>query len=471
MPDPTDAPLPESNATSSKAKGLGKFIQTYHTFLSSFVIGAAGLIATSIWQWRQAAIAEKQANTQQAVAVTEADNKWKIEKASILAQNFNVLTMPGNVEQRYGALLSLTRGKILDPELTIAYALDLGKESPDYMRSVLKNTENKDYWRLAHVFEPTCLQRYGVAKKIEICDPDKLAARSYAIAELIADEIQANPASGKLAPPMVLLKDERQTQDHATRLAWLFTPALLHMYERRQWKDVSRFEGTSPGAQLVSALVLGGARNTEQRLTSAEEKQMLEKFHKDHRTWLADYIFENNCDGECKANLVDFMLTAYEESEGEYDKTMKKLLERPRHEVGRARSRLHSRLLWCQVDAGDLVRLRDKVLVPALSEMFQTGNPSSETQETIEDLLGLIALIDAPKEAEALQNWNALIATIEKGGRPGSASPSKTPASILDDARKKARDDRTSPRSESIKKMSFCSTKAVGPAPTTITSG
>ena len=32
---------------------LGRFIQTYHGFLSSFVIGVAGLVATSIWQYRQ----------------------------------------------------------------------------------------------------------------------------------------------------------------------------------------------------------------------------------------------------------------------------------------------------------------------------------------------------------------------------------------------------------------------------------
>jgi hypothetical protein len=470
MVDPTNASFPDSDATGSKGKGLGKFFQTYHTFVSSFVIGIAGLIGTWIWQYRQAAIAEKQANTQQVVAYTEAENKWRIEKASILAKNFEVLTLPGKVEQRYGALLSLSRGKILDPELTIAYALDLGKESPEYMRSVLKNTENKDYWRLAHVFEPTCWQRYGVTKKIEICDPDKLATRSDAIAELIADEIQANPASDKLAPPMVLLNDERQTQAHATRLAWLFTPALLHMYERRQWKEISQFEGASSGAHLVAALVLGGSRNTDQRLISAQEKQLLEKFHQEHSTWLGDYIFENNCDGECKANLVDFMLTAYEESEGEYDETMKKLLKRPRHEVGRARSRLHSRLLWCQVDKGDLLRLRDKILVPALWEMFQSSNASLETSETLEDLVELIAVVDAPDEGDELKRWTTLIGIIEKSGQPGSAPANKTYASMLAEKRKKALDDRTSPRSETAKKMSFCPRK-VAPSPGTMSSG
>ena len=41
---------------------------------------------------------------------------------------------PGSVEQRYGVLLSLARGNILDPELAVSYALELGKENADYMQ-------------------------------------------------------------------------------------------------------------------------------------------------------------------------------------------------------------------------------------------------------------------------------------------------------------------------------------------------
>src|SRR6266852_4669143 len=88
------------------------------------------------------------------------------EKANILAKNLEVLSAQGSghAEQRYGVLLSLTRGQILDPELAVSYALDLGKENPDYMRSVLNNTKGKEYWRLARAFEPTCDQRYGVTR-------------------------------------------------------------------------------------------------------------------------------------------------------------------------------------------------------------------------------------------------------------------------------------------------------------------
>src|ERR1700753_3813838 len=98
---------------------LGKFIQTYHSFLSSFVISAAGLIATSIWQYRAAENASQQSKAQQELAQVQFKNSWQIERAEILSKNLQVLASSGEntVEQRYGVLLSLTRGNILDPEL------------------------------------------------------------------------------------------------------------------------------------------------------------------------------------------------------------------------------------------------------------------------------------------------------------------------------------------------------------------
>src|SRR5258707_3219612 len=90
---------PESSDPQSTR--IGKFIQTYHGFLSSFVIGAAGLIATTIWQYRQADVTARQAETQQQVAHTQAANSWKIEKANILAKKLEGLLAPGSwhVEQ------------------------------------------------------------------------------------------------------------------------------------------------------------------------------------------------------------------------------------------------------------------------------------------------------------------------------------------------------------------------------------
>jgi hypothetical protein len=434
--------VPEKSDSQLESSRLGKFIQTYHSFLSSFVIGAAGLIATSIWQYRQADTAASQAKTQQQIATEQAANSWKIEKADILAKNLQVLSSQGsgNVEQRYGVLLSLTRGKILDSELAVSYALDLGKESPEYMRSVLNNTEGKDYWRLARAFEPTCEQRYGISRPVEICNVDKLANRSTAIAEMIADEIQASHAPAK-PEPMALFENEHQAQVHSTRLAWLFTPTLINMYERRQWNDISRFENTSPGAHLVAALVLASARTGE--LVGAQEAATLEKFHGDHRKWLTHYMFENTCDAECKGKLVDFMLTAYEESEGDYDLPMRTLLEQSRTAVGAALSHLHSRLLWCQVDGQDVEQFRDRALVPAATEVFRSEKAGPET---LEDLAGLVAVTKAPREGTALEAWKAMMAAIEKNGKFGKILEARHAAAVR---------ERASPP-PAMKKLNFC---------------
>ena len=115
----------EPKATGTLSK-LGKFIQTYHSFLSSFVIGVAGLVATSIWQYRQSQIASEQARSEQTIARTKAENDWRIARAEILSKNLNILSAqgPGSADQRFGVLLSLTRGAIIDPELAVSYAMD-----------------------------------------------------------------------------------------------------------------------------------------------------------------------------------------------------------------------------------------------------------------------------------------------------------------------------------------------------------
>ena len=69
-----------------------------------------------------------------------------------LADNLRTLTQRGGdtAEQRYGVLLSLSRGNILDPDVSMSYALELGRDNPEYMRSVLTNIEHKEIGR-AHV--------------------------------------------------------------------------------------------------------------------------------------------------------------------------------------------------------------------------------------------------------------------------------------------------------------------------------
>ena len=170
------------------------------------MLGIAGLSATSIWQFRQSATAQQQAESQPRVAEMQAQNSWKIERADILSKNIATLASSGpeTMEQRYGVLLSLARGNLLDPELAVSYALELGKDNAEYMQSVLATVPEKDYARLARAFTVSCQERFGMSPAVEMCN-DKLAKRSAALATLFADDGQAALA-GTTPGPLVLLK-------------------------------------------------------------------------------------------------------------------------------------------------------------------------------------------------------------------------------------------------------------------------
>jgi hypothetical protein len=434
----------DAQAEAKAATNIGRLILKYHSAVSSIIIGVAGLVATQIWQSRQAAIAKHQAEAQQHVAEMQAENSWKIERAEILAKNLQTLSAqgPGNVEQRYGVLLSLARGNILDPELAVSYALELGKDNPEYMRSVLANTDGKDYLRLARAFVMTCAQKYGVSRNVEACSDDKLATRSDAIAQVIVDEMAAAGTQGKPGP-LAMLKDEHVVQQNAQRLAWLFRPELSDLYDRRLWDELARFEAFSPGAKLVASLVLASARNGE--MTTAQEADRLQKFHADHRKWLTGYLFGRTCDGDCKGKLVEYMLSEYAEAQGDYDAAMRALVEKPRAESGTAVTHLHSRILWCQVDGDDLTQLRDNVLVPALHDLLAGHKADSNV---VEDVVGLLALVAEPSDPKALTAWKETLAQL------GQVSGGKL-LRVLDERRAQAKHERATPP-PAMKRISFC---------------
>jgi len=396
---------------------LGRFIQTYSAFLSSFVIGMAGLIATSIWQYRQSEIARRQAESQQEIARMQAENSWRIERAEILAKNLQVLAShgPNTADQRFGVLLSLTRGNILDPELAVSYALELGKDNAEYMRSVLASAEHKSYQQLLQAFQMTCLQRYGVSRDVAVCKNDLLADRSQAIAELISDELDdernaiANGGKARDGGPMTLLGDERRVQQSPAKLAWLFEPYLTSLYERRQWNAIGDFERRSMGARLVAAIVLMTSRTGE--MVASSEAAQLDKMHAERRSWLATYLLGPTCDAECRGRIVDAMLSVYGEAQGSFDDAMKRLLTRPRTEAAPALARLHSRLLWCQVDAGDLALFRDRVLVPTVSELAKSK--PADTQ-VLDDVVALLAMTPEPTADPARKAFREAVAALQK---------------------------------------------------------
>lgn len=400
-PEPKPAQAPPPYEAKEEQSRVGKFIQTYSSFLSTFVVGMSGLIATSIWQYKQSDIARRQAESQQKVAQMQAENSWRIERAEILSKNLQVLAASGepNIEQRYGVLLSLTRGNILDAELAVSYALELGKDSPEYMKSVLANTTDKSYLRLMNAFELTCQQRFGLTREVPICKNDKLADRSSAIAELIADELEQARSQNKPGPA-VLLGEEYAVQASPARLAFLFAPYLTQLYERRQWTELQKFGAATPGAHLVMALVLGPSRPHE--FVAESEAADVSAFHEQEIKWLFSYLVGTSCNADCKSRIVDVMLTSYTEANGKFDDALMQLLRRPRADIAAVLSRLHTRLLACQMGGDDLIALRDRVFVPLLAEELKRPKPDAAR---IDDLLGLLALLPAqanqPKSAAA----------------------------------------------------------------------
>jgi hypothetical protein len=301
----------------------------------------------------------------------------------------------------------------------------------------------------------TCDQRFGVTRAVESCKNDKLAERALALADLIADELatdmlerRAKDGGPDRPGPLDLLRDEAKVQSQATRLAWLFAPALGDLYDRRQWRDIDEFEATSPGARLVSSLVLAAARTGE--LITTDEEQQIGAFHAERRRRLSDYLLGRSCDAECKSRLVDFMLTSYAEAEGEYDQAMSKLLLRPRGESGAALGRLHARLLWCQIDTGDLAQLRDRVLAPTVAALAKTGGSQ------LVDIIDLLALAPAPPAGPLDKPWRAALAALRSAGEKHTR--------LFEERRAAARRSRQMP-STALRKIDFCTAAEIAPEP------
>jgi len=439
VPDPSKDDKPDEPTSR-----FGRFLTKYATLLSSTVLGIAGLAATSIWQFRQSATAQQQAESQQHVAEMQAQNSWKIERADILSKNIATLASsgPDTVEQRYGVLLSLARGNLLDPELAVSYALELGKDNADYMHSVLATVPEKDYARLARAFTVSCQERFGTSPAVEMCN-DKLVKRSAALATLIADDGEA-ALTGSMPGPLVLLKDERPVQVHVQRVAALFAPMLTALYGDRKWDEINKFIAYSNGAHLVAALVLTAARTGE--FVTDDEAKQLQQFDDTHSRWLASYLAGATCDAECKSRAVSFMVSHFAAAQGSYDVAMRQLLGGPRTQSHLAVSRLHTRLLWCQVDPADIAALRDRVLVPTATAVLANPNADASVRDGLYSLV-LLTPEPAADDAPATAAWQAMTAVITKGGDKVARG--------FGDRRATAKNQRLNPP-PALKKANFC---------------
>jgi hypothetical protein len=441
-PTPAAAPPATPDPPDPPRSRIGKLIVRYPTFVSSLVVGVAGLIATTIWQYRNFHSQRDTADAQQRIAETQAANSWKIERAEILGKNLQTLAQAGpeTADQRYGVLLSLTRAEIIDPELAVSYALELGKVNTEYMQSVLANTAKKDYAHILRAYSLSCEEQFGTSPTIDAC-VDKLAQRSEVLGELVADELAGVDPQG----PLVLFKDERHVQLELARLVGLFETAVTGLYTHRQWDDLDRLAGSSVGAHLVVSMIVASARTGE--FVTDDEAKALDALHATHTKWLGDYLMSKSCDTECKGRLIEVMVSHYAESQGDFDAVLRTLLESPHAQASIAVARLHTRLLWCQVDDSDLAPLRDHVLVPAAQTLLQPGHdPTSR-----DAVLSLIALM--PDSTEPA--WAALVAQLDKDPTLGRA---------LRDRRAAAARQRQAPPL-ALRKWNFCTAAAQSAPP------
>ncbi len=370
---------PATAATAPPARGFAAFIKWASSntqFFSSVIIGGAGLIATSLYQCNQAKLAQRQAESQQKIATEQAINNWRIERAKILSQNLQTLTARGgdNAEQRYGVLLSLSRGNILDPDLAVTYALELGKDNPEYMASVLANIEQKDqhhYRRLASAYLPTCSQRYGVSVVgLPICKDDRYAERSRAIAEVIADDAEPQLAEppGRFGGPLILLRDEREVHNGLLRLVGLYSEFVEELYERRQWTTLQRLFTESSGASLVGSLAL---LMQSADLANSTDLEVARQLFDERERWLESYALSASCDADCRGRVLNVVLSHLGRGQAAFRRFLRRVMSGSRADSAAFIHRLQGRLSYCQIDPDQHDALRDEVIVPIVQEWLR----------------------------------------------------------------------------------------------------
>lgn len=413
-PQPSAQTTTAQNGTPAKPRGvIGRFVSENTNVVSSFVIGIAGLSVTAIYQCNQGELQRRQAEAQMKIARQQADNSWRIERAKILSENLKTLTARGGdtVEQRYGVLLSLLRGSILEPDVAVSYALELGRDNPDYMRSVLANIDRRDeqhYQRLLTAYYPTCEQKYGIsAPNVSQCNPDKWAERSSALASTFFDVLEdQNPLDGPNSP-MCLLKDERQVQTAFLSLVGLFGPFLQDLYERRMWAQIEKFCAYSQGAKLVGTLALAISNNDSGTETEADKA-----FAHRLESQVQSYVDGSGCETECRVKVFAFLLTNLSKSHGMFERVLRAELEKPRAKIEPLLVRLATRLQFCQFDPGDAETIRDDILVPTLDREIQAPKPDNGKTEMFVAMLAELPEPSSPKPA-----WKKFLERLDKASQ------------------------------------------------------
>lgn len=408
---PPATAAPAAPRSHRQRSALARFVSENTNVVSSFVIGIAGLAVTTTYQCNQGELQKRQAEAQMRIAREQADNSWRIERAKILSENLKTLTARGGdtVEQRYGVLLSLLRGSILEPDVAVSYALELGRDNPDYMRSVLTNIDRKDeqyYRRLETAYVLTCEQRYGVSsQQVAQCASDKWAERSAALANTVLDNLEDLSAIDGPNSPMCLLHDEREVYPRMLRLIGLFTPFLHDLYERRMWGPIDKFLAKSAGAKLVGTMALALASNDFSTETDDDRaiRQRIEAVTQ-------GYLAGTACDAECRLRVFAFALSNLSKSRGIFERVLRSQLLKPRPDIDPLLNRLSTRIQFCQYDPNDTTIIRDGILQPVIeAEAFQ----AKPDLVKLELLLSMLA--DLPEPTAPLSPaWQKLVDQLGK---------------------------------------------------------
>ena len=399
-----------------KRSSLAEFVSANTNVVSSFVIGIAGLAVTSTYQCNQGELQKRQAEAQMKIAREQADNSWRIERAKILSENLKTLTARGGdtVEQRYGVLLSLLRGSILEPDVAVSYALELGRDNPEYMRSVLTNIDRKDeqyYRRLEAAYVVTCEQRYGVSSQaVAQCASDKMSERSAALALTMMDNLEDPNVLDDPSSPLNLLADERSVYTNLFRWVGLLSPYLQDLYERRIWDRIDKVMAKNQGTKLVATLSLAVASNELAAETDAD-KALRARL----QTLVEGYLAgSRSCDPECRVRVFTFVVSNLGKSRGMFDRALRTLLQSSRTTVEPLMMRLATRLQYCQHDPADGPLLRDSVLIPSV--VAELAEPKPDLAK-VDELMGLMALL--PEPGAPSETWTKLLDQLSKlpGGR------------------------------------------------------
>src|SRR5262249_21660441 len=194
-------------------------------------------------------------------------------------------------------------------------------------------------------------------------------------------------------------------------------------YERQRLSEIEAFEAHGPAAQMVAAFVLAADPSGE--LLTADQATKRAAFHATRQKRLEQEVLDPSCDADCRGLRAEWLLNGLPEYGAAYASVLRLLLEQHGPESAQVLSRLHRRLLLCQIEPKAGEHLVRDVLVPAYAELTRASavtpaaqKPSKEKskdkgkekdgrdrehvqrEKASEDVVDLLALLEIPADVK-----------------------------------------------------------------------